>query len=111
MSNEKKIGSWHELLEKTIDLGLGAVMLTKESAIKLADEMVKRGDVTKEEGKKLVADLMEKGKDQKEKLEDFIADIVQRAMEKADIAKQSHIENLEQRIAELEERLNKPQES
>lgn len=111
MGNETKVGTWRELLEKTIELGLGAVLLTKESAVKLADELVKRGDVTKEEGKKLVSDLMEKGKGQKQKLEDFVAEIVQRAMEKADIAKQSHIEGLERRIAEMESRLNESRES
>ena len=110
MSGETKVGSWRELLEKTIELGLGAVLLTKESAGKLVDELVKRGEVTKDEGRKLVSEIMEKGKGQKQKLEDLVTDIVQRAMQKADVARQSHIEELERRVADLETRLNEPQE-
>jgi len=105
MSGEMRITSWRELLEKTIELGLGAALLTKESASKLVDEMVKRGDVSREEGKKLVSDMVEKGKGQKQKMEDFVVEIVERALGKADIARRSQVEELEKRIAELEGRL------
>ncbi len=109
MSDEAKIGSWRELFEKTIEIGLGAALLTKESATKLVDDLVQRGHVTKDESKKLVTDMLEKGKAQKDKMEDFIGEVVQRMMNKADVARQSHIEQLERRIAELEARLGKQQ--
>ncbi len=105
MSGETKITSWRELLEKTVELGLGAALLTKESAGKLVDELVKKGDVSREEGKKLVSDMLEKGKGQKKRMEDFVVEIVQRALSKADIAQRSRVEELERRIADLEERL------
>jgi polyhydroxyalkanoate synthesis regulator phasin len=96
------------LFEKAVELGLGAALLTKESAQKLADELVKKGEVSRDEGKKLVADMLEKGKGQKQKMESFITDIVHRATEKTDVARRSHIEELEKRVAALEERLNQP---
>ena len=111
MSGETKIGSWRELFEKTIELGLGAALLTRESATKLVDDLIQRGTVTKDEGKKLVADMLEKGKHQKQKMEDFIAEVVQRAMDKADVARRTDIEELERRIVEMEDRLNKQQGS
>lgn len=107
MSGETKVTSWRELLEKTIELGLGAALLTKESAGKLVDELVKRGDVSREDGKKLVSDMLEKGKGQKKKMEDFVVEIVERALGKADIARRSQIEELERRIAQLEDRLGR----
>ena len=107
MSGETKVTSWRELLEKTIELGLGAALLTKESAGKLVDDLVKRGDVSREEGKKLVTDMLEKGKGQKKKMEDFVVEVVERALGKADIARRSQIEDLEKRIAELEDRLGR----
>jgi len=103
MSSEMKIGSWRELFEKTIELGLGAALLTKESATKLADELVERGTVSREDGKKLVSDMMEKGKGQKKRMEDFVADIVERALERADVARRSQIQDLERRIDSLEQ--------
>jgi polyhydroxyalkanoate synthesis regulator phasin len=107
MSADSKITSWRELFEKTVEIGLGAALLTKESATKLVDDLIQRGAVSKTEGKKLVADMLEKGKGQKRKMEDFIVEIVQRVMDKADVARRSNIEELESRIAELEERLDK----
>jgi len=106
MPSESNIASWRELFEKTIEVGLGAALLTKESATKLVDELIQRGAVTKTEGKKLVADMLEKGKHQKQKMEDLIAEVVQRVMDKADVARRSHIEELQRRIADLEERLD-----
>jgi len=103
MSSEMKIGSWRELFEKTIELGLGAALLTKESATKLADDLVQRGAVSREEGKKLVSDMMEKGKGQKKRMEDFVGEIVERSLERADVARRSQIQDLERRVSALEE--------
>lgn len=107
MSGETKVTSWRELLEKTVELGLGAALLTKESAGKLVDDLVKRGDVSREEGKKLVTDMVEKGKGQKKKMEEFVLEVVEGALGKADIARRSQIEGLEKRIIELEDRLGR----
>jgi polyhydroxyalkanoate synthesis regulator phasin len=107
MPGESKIASWRELFEKTIEVGLGAALLTKESASKLVEELIQRGAVTKTEGKKLVSEMLEKGKRQKQKMEELIAEVVQRVLDKADVARQSHIEELERRIGELEERLDR----
>jgi polyhydroxyalkanoate synthesis regulator phasin len=111
MSGETKVGSWRELFEKTVEIGLGAALLTKESATKLVDDLIQRGAVTKDEGKKLVTDMLEKGKTQKVKMEDFVVEVVHRVMDKADVARRTHIEQLEHRLAQLEERLNKQQGS
>ena len=105
MSKEPKITSWRELLERTIELGLGAALLTKESATKLVDELVKRGDVSREEGKKLVSDMLEKGRGQKKRMEDFVAGVVERALAKADVARRSELDGLQRRVAELEGRM------
>ena len=104
--SETHIKSWRELFEKTIELGLGAALLTKESAQRLVDELVKKGDVSREEGKKLVSDMLEKGKGQKEKMEAFVADVSQRMIEKANVAPNSRVDGLEKRLAALEQRLN-----
>jgi len=111
MSDDAKIGSWKELLEKTAEIGLGAALLTKETATKLVDDLIQRGAMTKTDGKKLVADMLEKGKGQKQKMEDFVAEVFKRMMDKADVARRSHIEELERRIAELEERLDMQRET
>jgi polyhydroxyalkanoate synthesis regulator phasin len=105
MRDESKVTSWRELLDKTIELGLGAALLTKEAATKLVDDLVKRGAVSKEDGKKLVTEMMEKGKGQKAKMESFMAEVAERVLNRADLARRSTVEDLERRLAALEERL------
>ena len=109
--NEPRIRTWRELIEQTIELGLGAALLTKETATKLVDDLVKRGDVTREEGRKLVDSMLEKGKGQKERMESFVSDVVERVLSRTDVARRSAVEELERRIAELERRLQAEREN
>jgi len=111
MPSDSRIASWRELLEKTIELGLGAALLTKDAAAKLVDDLVKRGAITKEEGGKLVSDMMEKGKGQKEKMESLIRQTVERLLAKADMARRSSVEEIEKRVAALEEELRRTRQS
>ncbi|NIM50490.1 MAG: hypothetical protein GTN69_08550 [Armatimonadetes bacterium] len=105
---ETGITSWHELLNRTVELGLGAALLTRESAQRLADELLKKGEMSREEGKKLVSDMLKKGKDQKQRMEEFVTGIVEHALEKMEVARRAQIEQLEKRVAALEKRLDRP---
>ena len=105
MTDDTKIASWRELLEKTIELGLGAALLTRETASTAIDDLVKRGAVSKDDGKKLVSQMLERGQTQREKMEEFVSEAVERAMSKGDVARRSTLEQLEERLAALENKL------
>ncbi len=107
MTDEPRIASWRELLEKTVELGLGAALLSKEAATKLIEDLVKRGAVTREEAGNLVSQMMEKGKTQKQRMEDFVAEVAERVLARADLARRSSVEDLARRVAELEQRLGR----
>jgi polyhydroxyalkanoate synthesis regulator phasin len=107
MTEKPKAAGWGDLLEKTVELGLGAALLTKEHATKLIDDLVKRGAVRREEAGQLVSDMMEKGKVQKQKMESFVAEVAERVLARADVARRTKLEDLEQRIARLEDRINR----
>jgi len=109
MREERRIASWHELFEKTVELGLGAALLTKEAAGRLVDDLVKRGAVSREEGKKLLSHMLEKGKGQKEKMDQHISEVFERLLAKADVARRSSLEELECRVAALEKKLETQQ--
>lgn len=110
MAEERKHVSWRELLEKTIDLGLGAALLTKEAATKLVDDVVRRGSLSKEEGQKLVSELLEKGQAQKEKMEGFVRETLEGLLSRMDLARQSTVTELRQRVVEMEEELRRLRE-
>jgi len=107
MTHDPKAASWREVLEKTIELGLGAALLTREAVSKVVEDLVKRGAVTREEGKRLVSHMLERGKAQREKMETLIADITERALARADLARRSTVEELQQRVAALEDQLKR----
>jgi polyhydroxyalkanoate synthesis regulator phasin len=105
MSDKPTTPSWRELFEKTVDLGLGAALLTKEAAGRLVDDLVKRGTMTKEDGQKLVSQMLEKGKQQKEKMDTLVHQAIERMVARGDLARQSALEQLERRVKALEEEL------
>jgi len=109
MAEEHKVVSWRDLLEKTVDLGLGAALLTKEAATKLVEDLVKRGSMSKEEGHKAVCDMLEKGKEQKARMENLVRQTVDRMLAQADLARQSSMQELERRVRDLERELKRAQ--
>jgi len=111
MSEEHKVVSWRDLFEKTVDLGLGAALLIKEAAANLVDDLVKRGSMSKDEGQKMLSQMLEKGKEQKTKMEGLVHQTVDKMLGQADLARQSSIEALERRVAELERELKRAQQA
>jgi polyhydroxyalkanoate synthesis regulator phasin len=107
MKGESGHPSWRELLDRSIDLGVGAVLLTKEAAEKAVNELVAKGEVSRQEGKQLLARVMERGKEQKERLEAVVKEAVDRAIEKADLARASELRHARALVAELQQRLDR----
>lgn len=107
MKSETTHASWRDLLSKAMDLGIGAVLLTKEAAEKAVDELVAKGDVTREEGKHLLERMMERGKDQKERLEKLVAELVEKAVARADLARGAELRTARAELAELGKRVDR----
>ncbi len=107
MSGESEHASWRDLLGRSLDLGMGALMLTKEAAQKAIDELIAKGEVSKQEGKQLLERVMERGKEHKERLEKLVADTVDRALTRADLARASELRHARALIAELQERVDR----
>lgn len=107
MTDQPKAGSWHDVLEKALELSIGAALLTKDAVSKLMDDLVKRGAITKDEGQKLASRMLERGKVQKDKMDAFVGETVERILDKGDVARESRVHELERRIAALEEDLRR----
>jgi polyhydroxyalkanoate synthesis regulator phasin len=107
MDSEREHSSWRDLFARSIDLGLGALLLTKEAAQKAIDEFVSKGHVTREEGKDLVNRLLERGKEQKERIEQLVRENVDKALEKADLARGHDLREARAHMAELQARLDR----
>ena len=95
------------VLKDLVNLGLGVMVMTKEKAEEVVNELVKKGEVGQDEGKELIHELIEKGEKSKKEVEDQIEKMVKDVVEKLDISAKKEIEELKSEIEELKEKLNK----
>ncbi len=94
-----------DLITRMVDIGVGAVVMTKDAVQKAVDDMVNRGEVSREEGRKLVDEMVEKGEQQRTHLQDMVDRAVERVMTRMDLAKRSELNHLQTRVNQLEARL------
>ncbi|CUB12114.1 Poly(hydroxyalcanoate) granule associated protein (phasin) [Bacillus cereus] len=95
------------ILKKGLTLGLGMIVTTQEQAKRIADELVKRGELSQEESKEFVKEMHEKGKETKLELEQLINEKTKELLDELNIATKVDIQRLEQRIANIENQQNK----
>jgi len=98
----RRVANWGELFERSIELGLGAALLTAESAQRVVNDMVNRGEVAREESTSLVDRLIVGGREQREQLRDTIEKTTERALERMNVARRDEVAALRQRIDDLE---------
>ena len=89
------------LIKKTILAGLGALVLTREKAEKLAKDLVKRGELAKTEEAKFVKDLMKRAEKSKIEARRRIEEVVKEILVKLDIPTRKELDALKSRIDKL----------
>jgi polyhydroxyalkanoate synthesis regulator phasin len=94
-----------DVLKKTFALGLGACALCVEELKRLADEMVSRGETTTEEARKFVDEMTKRAEEEKSAIQNWMREQASKILEQAGAAHEARVEELERRIATLEEKL------
>ncbi len=94
-----------EIINKVINLGLGAVLLTKENIEDVIDEMVKKGEIKKDEAKAQVNELLKKVLSSKEEVESRIEKIVENMLHKLDIPTRKELQQMQKKLDEIIKRL------
>lgn len=96
-----------ELFKKTLSLGLGVLLASKDKVEEVVNELVKKGEIGQEDGKKLINELIEKGKAGMEELEVKIEKIVKSVTEKMNLPTRKELNEIKSEIEQLKEKLNK----
>ena len=91
-----------DLLKKTIFTGIGLASLSREKVADLAKSLSENLKLSGEEGEKLAQELLDKSSEAQKDLNEKIQAAVNQAMAKADIARQSEVQELVKRIEALE---------
>ncbi len=91
---------------KLAEMGLGLLDITEEKARKLADELISRGEAKNDRPGQLVNELLERGAKTRKILSKFIEAAVRNAVGSMGLASSKELQQLQQRIAELEKKLS-----
>ncbi|NPV89447.1 MAG: DUF1640 domain-containing protein [Firmicutes bacterium] len=97
-------------VRKAFYLGLGTMVVTKEKAEQIMDELVKTGNLEKSEAAKMLDELVEKGQQQKAAITEAVKKEFAEFRTDMGIITRKEFSDLEASIQEINERLKKLEE-
>jgi len=96
-----------EVIRKTVLAGIGAVVLTKEKAEGLVDELIRRGEVASEERPKVVQELLTKAAEMRKEWHEKVEQTVKETVERLGIPTKAELDALTRKIDELSVKVEK----
>jgi polyhydroxyalkanoate synthesis regulator phasin len=96
-----------EILKKVLLASVGVTYLTKDKIEEVGKKILQDAHVTETEGRKFVDELVKKSVEAKSSLEKTIADKIQAALHAMSLPTRNDVNELKNRIAELEAQLKK----
>lgn len=95
------------LLKKTMYIGLGCALITKDKAEDVVKDFIKRGDITEKEGKALISELIKKSEDSKNDIQAYALGLVGEAIDRVNyftsLFSKADINDLKQDMQKLKE--------
>ncbi|MFP4084763.1 MAG: phasin family protein [Desulfonatronovibrio sp.] len=95
-----------DLFKKGFFTGLGLVVITAEEVEKRINSLVEKGRLSAEEGENIVKEFIQKSEDQQDMVQQWISRNIKSTLESFDIAGKEDLENMEARVASLEDRIS-----
>lgn len=86
--------------------GIGSAAYTYEKAVKLIEEMVKKGKITVEEGKQLSEELKKNVSAKKEQIKPLNKEELLSILDNLNFASKEDIASIDERLKKIEEKIN-----
>ena len=77
--------------EKSVNLGLGLLLYSREKVEEFVEEMVGKGEVAKKDARQFAAELTQRGEEQREELKNLIQGEVTKALDQVSVAKKEDL--------------------
>lgn len=77
--------------EKSVNLGLGLLLYSREKVEEFVEELVGKGEVAKKDARQFAAELTQKGEEQREQLKKLISVEVTKALGHVNVAKKEDL--------------------
>ncbi|WP_374719838.1 phasin family protein [Parageobacillus toebii] len=98
------------ILKKGLAFGLGLALASKEQVEKLIDELVKKGELSLEESKDIIDQWKQQTDERKAELQRIVREQIKQVIDKLDLVTKDELQQLEQRIRRLEEKLEEKED-
>lgn len=72
--------------EKSVNLGLGLLLYSREKVEELVEELVSKGEVSKKDARQFAGDIVRRGEEQREELKKLIQGEVAKALKQTNLA-------------------------
>lgn len=90
-----------DIIKKAINLGFGALFVTKENIEEVINDMVKKGEIKKDEAKTQTKELLNKVLSSKKEIETRIEEIFEKVLHKLDIPSRKELQQMQQKLDEI----------
>jgi len=77
--------------EKSINIGLGLLLYSREKVEELVEELVGKGEVAKKDARQFAGELMQRGEEQREELKKLIRNEVIKALDHVNVAQKGDL--------------------
>ncbi|MFZ3133004.1 MAG: hypothetical protein WA125_18325 [Desulfosporosinus sp.] len=77
--------------EKSINIGLGLLLYSREKVDELVEELVGKGEVAKKDARQFAGELMQRGEEQREELKKLIQSEVANALVHVNVARKEDL--------------------
>ncbi len=94
------------MFRKFMYFSFGALTMSREKAEKFFNEMVEKGEMSRDEAMSYLDETVKKGEEEKMEMRAMIRMELDKLRNDFSLVRQSDIKDLENRIAELEKKLN-----
>lgn len=85
------MSEFKDIIEKTMNFGLGVAAWSREKIEEMVEEMVQKGEVARKDARDLASDLIKKGEGQRDELKKLVSDEVTAILDKLDLVRRSDI--------------------
>lgn len=94
------------MIEKALYLGLGVFSVTRERLERAVNELMEKGEISREEAGQVMEDLIKRGEEEKKAIRKIIQEEMGGLKKDLSMSTQTELEQLKERIEELEKRIN-----
>lgn len=95
-----------KLFEKGISLGLGLFTMTREKAEEVVDKLIEKGEISREEASGVLDDLINRAEKEKKELEKRINTSMENTLKNFNLATKDDIEELNQKLDDISDKLD-----